>query len=96
MLDLYNNKYDQQTLKRYIYAVNLLDILKTQTINAKFAVHYILNNIYQISKEESKITIDIVLHYQPHIKKYELDNEILIYDSGVDSLDDFETYTLKN
>lgn len=96
MLDLCKKKYDLKTLKHNIYAVSLLDILKTQTIDAKFAVHYILNNIYQLSKEESKITLNDVLHYQPHIKKYEIDNEILIFDSGVDSLEDFETCMLKN
>ena len=43
MLDLYNNKYDRQTLKDNIYAVKLLDILKTQVIDVSFAVRYILN-----------------------------------------------------
>ena len=43
MIDLYNNKYDRQTLKDHIYAVKLLDILKTQTIHVTFAVRDILN-----------------------------------------------------
>jgi hypothetical protein len=43
MLDLYNNKYDRTTLKENIYAVKLIDILKTQTIDVKFAVRYILH-----------------------------------------------------
>jgi len=41
MLDLYNNKYDRKTLKDNIYAVKLIDILKTQTIDVTFAVRYI-------------------------------------------------------
>ena len=32
MLDLYNNKYDRVTLKQNIYAVKLIDILKTQIL----------------------------------------------------------------
>ena len=32
MIDLYNNKFDRKTLKDNIYAVKLIDILKTQTI----------------------------------------------------------------
>jgi len=95
MLDLYNQKYDRQTLKKNIYAVSLLDILKTQKIDASFAVCYILNNIYQLTKEEEKITMDTVLHYQPHIKKFELVNEMIMYDSGCDSIEDFETCALK-
>ena len=43
MLDLYNNKYDRETLKKNIYAVKLIDILKTQIIDVSFAVRYLLN-----------------------------------------------------
>ena len=50
MLDLYNNKYDRQTLKENIYALNFIDILKTQTIDVTFAVRYILNPKYQLTK----------------------------------------------
>jgi len=86
MLDLYNQKYDRQTLKKNIYSISLLDILKTQKIDANFAVRYILNNIYQLSKEKEKITLDTVLYYQPHIKNFEIVNEMIIYDSGCDSM----------
>ena len=41
MIDLYNNKYDRETLKQNIYAVKLIDILKTQTIDVSFVVRYI-------------------------------------------------------
>jgi hypothetical protein len=53
MLDLYNNKYDRQTLKDNIYAVKLLDILKTQVIDVTFAVRYILNTKYQLDDDDS-------------------------------------------
>ena len=41
MFDLYNNKYDMQTLKENIYAVSLWDILKTQVLTRDFCVKYI-------------------------------------------------------
>jgi len=61
-----------ETLKKYIYAIHLIDILKTQKIDSYFAVKYILNKNYQLTKEEESITIETVLHYQPHISKNEL------------------------
>lgn len=91
MLDLYNNKYDRQTLKDNIYAVKLIDILKTQHIDVTFAVRYLLNDKYYLNVNDEKITSTMVLFYQPHISKKVLFNEILRYDSDDDSVDDFET-----
>ena len=68
MVDLYNNKYDRQTLKDNIYAIKLIDILKTQTLDVTFVVRYILNNKYQFSKEDEGITIEMVLKHQPHFE----------------------------
>jgi hypothetical protein len=92
MLDLYNNKYDRQTLKDNIYAVNLIDILKTQTIDHTFAVRYILNPKYHLTKDEEQISIDTILFYQKHISKEVLLQEIIYYDSDDDSVDNFETF----
>ena len=72
MIDLYNNKYDRETLKQNIYAVKLIDILKTQTIDVLFAVRYILNESYQLHKDDTMITVKDVLFYQPHISKSSL------------------------
>lgn len=91
MLDLYNNKYDRQTLKDYIYAISLIDVIKTQKIDVTFAVRYILNKKYQIRHEDEIITAPIVLKYQPHIKYEELQNSLDDYDTDDDSVDDFET-----
>ena len=91
MLDLYNNKYDRQTLKDNIYAVSLIDILKTQKIDATFAVRYILNKNYQINDKDSIINSLIVLHFQPHITYDKLQKALDDYDSDDDSVDDFET-----
>jgi hypothetical protein len=91
MIDLYNNKYDRETLKQNIYAVKLIDILKTQTIDHSFAVRYILNESYQLHKDDTMITVKDVLFYQPHISKSSLLFELFTYSSDDDSVDDFET-----
>lgn len=96
MLDLYNKKYDRQTLKDNIYNVNLIDILKTQTLDVTFVVRYILNNKYQLSKEDNKITTDTVLKYQPHLTFPQLIIGINSYDDDDDSVDDFETVSRRN
>jgi hypothetical protein len=90
MLDLYNNKYDRETLKQNIYAVKLIDILKTQQIDASFAVRYILNKNYQLHSEDN-ITEQMVLFYQPHILKMSLVIASSMYSPDDDSTDDFET-----
>jgi len=95
MIDLYNNKYDRQTLKDNIYAVKLIDILKTQKIDVAFAVRYILNDKYQIHNNDN-ITAPIVLKYQPHISYDELQKALYEYDSDDDSVVDFETVSNKD
>ena len=71
-LDLYKCKYDMETLKKYIYAISLIDILKTQIIDEDFAFNYILNKNYQLTEEEEEINIITVLQYQPHLTKTNL------------------------
>jgi hypothetical protein len=95
MLDLYNKKYDRETLKKHIYELKLIDILKTQIIDVSFATKYILNRKYQLLKEEKNITPKIVLHYQPHISQKLLKQSLLLYDSDDDSIEDFETVSNK-
>lgn len=90
MLDLYNVKYSREVLKKNIYALHLLSILKTQKIDCTFAARYILNPKYQLLKEEQEITCDLVLFFQPHILKKELERELKLYDSDEDSVDNFE------
>jgi hypothetical protein len=95
MLDLYNNKYDRQTLKENIYLVKLIDILKTQLLDTSFIIRYILSDLYQLTEEDKKITVDLVLKLQPHIKKYELLEQLINYNSDDDSIEDFETFSNK-
>jgi hypothetical protein len=90
MQDLYNNKYDRKTLKENIYALKLIDILKTQTIDVTFAARYILNKKYQIHDDDN-LTAPDVLKYQTHITYEQLQKSVLDYDSDDDSVDDFET-----
>ena len=66
MLDLYNNKYDRDTLKKHIYEVKLIDILKTQILELSFIVRYILSDLYQLHEDDKKISIDTVIKYQTH------------------------------
>ena len=95
MIDLYNNKYDRQILKDNIYAVKLIDILKTQKLDATFIVRYILCDLYQLIDEDKKINIDLVLQFQSHITKYELLKKLNEYDSDDDSVEDFESVSNK-
>ena len=93
MLDLYNNKYDRKTLKEHIYATNLIDILKTQTLDISFIARYILNGVYQLTDEDKSIDVDTVLKFQPHIQREELIPALEDYNSDDDSVDDFETFS---
>ena len=92
-LDLYNNKYDLQTLKTNIYFVSLVDILKTQTLTAEFCVKYILNSDFQLSEEEDKLTIDDVKKWQPHILEIDLMNAKKLIRTN--SFEDFESFANK-
>lgn len=96
MLDLYNNKYNRKTLKENIYAVKLINILKTQTLDITFVVRYILNYNYQLLDEDKNINIDTVMRYQPHINKMELVKHMQDYSSDDDSIEDFQSFAERN
>jgi hypothetical protein len=90
MLDLYNNKYSMQILKANIYAIKLIDILKTQTVDVSFAVRYILNQKYQLNEDDNLVSKD-VLKYQKHITYEQLQKALQYYETDDDSDDNFET-----
>jgi hypothetical protein len=96
MLDLYNKCYSRETLKKYIYSVKLIDILKSQKLDITFIVRYILNPKYQLCEIDEYINIDTVLIYQKHITKKQIQDALLEYTSDDDSIDDFETVSKKN
>ena len=96
--DLYKNQYDCEMLKANIYAVSLLDILKTQKLTANFCVKYILNETFQLLDEDKLITIEMVKQYQPHILHIDLVRAFMILTNKkmigerIDSVEDFESY----
>ena len=96
MIDLYNNKYDRNALKENIYAVKLIDILKTQTLDIYFIVRYILSDLYQIHDDDKKIDVETILNNQPHIKRDELLLALIDYNSDDDSIEDFESFSERN
>lgn len=91
MLDLYKKKYDRQTLKEHIYAIDFFDLLRTQEIDATFAVRYLLNKNYDLDDKYKIITPELIIRLQPHIKIEDLRYEILKYDSDDDSIPDFDS-----
>ena len=95
MFNLFTNKYDRQTLKDNIYNVDFFDLLKTQKIDATFAVRYLLNKKYDLDNKYKILTPELVVRLQPHIKIDDLRYEILNYDSDDDSVTDFETVSNK-
>lgn len=96
MLDLYNIKYDRQILKENIYALKLIDILKTQHLDISFVVKYIMSDLYQFEEEDKNIDIELVIKYQPHISKETLIQELNNYNSDDDSVENFEIFSNKN
>ncbi len=96
MIDLYNNKYDRNALKENIYAVKLIDILKTQTLDIYFIVRYILSDLYQIHDDDKKIDVETILNNQPHIKRDELLLALIDYNSDDDSIEDFDSFSDRN
>jgi hypothetical protein len=96
MLDLYNKRYNRETLKKYIYSVKLIDILKSQKLDVTFIARYILNPKYQLTEIDEYINIDTVLFYQIHIDKKELIEVLENYSSDDDSVEDFESVSKKN
>lgn len=96
MLDLYNKHYNRETLKKYIYSVRLIDIVKTQKLDITFIVRYILNPKYQLTEVDEYINVDTILIYQKHIDETKLREAVLEYISDDDSIEDFESVSKKN
>ena len=92
MLDLKNNQYDRETLKKHIYELNLWDILRTQKIDVTFAVRYILNPKYQLTDSEQTIDVKDVLFFQTHIDKRSLEIEMILYHADDDSISTFNHF----
>jgi hypothetical protein len=93
--DLHKNQYDMETLKSNIYAVSLLEILKTQKLTADFCVKYILNPNFQLLDDE-KITKKQVIQWQPHLTENQLSCTYMYLNmtrERIDSFEDFESFS---
>ena len=71
-LDLYSFRFPNDVLEKNINFLDLITLLKTQTLTYEFILEYILNEKYQITPEEKTIDIYDVIHNQPHLDINEL------------------------
>ena len=93
-LDLKNQKYPINDLIWNIYALDFLEVLKTQHLTEEFTVDYILNKDYQMTELEQMITIKTVLKCQPHLNNDRLKYLIREFDKKKRLFPDFEKYAL--
>lgn len=63
--NMYSNK--EIELIGSIEKLDLVNILKNETLSFDFVVNYILNEKYQKTRKEQDITIQTVINYQPHL-----------------------------
>lgn len=64
---VYSNK--EKELIDSIESLDLLDVLKKETLGFDFVVNYILNEKFQKTRKEKDITIQTVMNYQPHLSE---------------------------
>jgi hypothetical protein len=93
-LDLKTQKYPINDLIWNIYALDFLEVLRTQHLTEEFTVDYILNKDYQMSEIENRITIKTVLKCQPHLNNDILKYLIHVFDKKKRLFPDFEKYAL--
>ena len=93
-LDLKNQKYPINDLIWNIYALDFLEVLRTQHLTEEFTVDYILNKDYQMSEIENRITIKTVLKCQPHLNNDRLKYLIREFDKKKRLFPNFEKYAL--
>jgi hypothetical protein len=86
------NSVERIELKKRIYELSLFTILKKYKIDTTFVVRYILQKKYQLTPLEQTITLETILKYQPHLKKKEIVESFLDYNTDDDSIPDFDTY----
>lgn len=94
LLDLKNQKYSINDLIWNIYALDLLEVLKTQYLTEEFTVDYILNKDYQMTEIEKRITIKTVLKCQTHLNNDRLKYLIQVFDKKKRLFPNFEKYAL--
>ena len=94
LLDLKNHKYSINDLIWNIYALDFLEVIKTQHLTEEFTVDYILNKDYQKTEIEKRITIKTILKYQSHLNSEGLKYLIQVFDKNKRLFPNFEKYAL--
>lgn len=94
LLDLKTQKYPINDLIWNIYALDFLEVLRTQHLTEEFIVDYILNKDYQKTEIEQRININNVLKCQPHLNNDRLKYLIHDFDKSKRLFPNFEKYAL--
>lgn len=73
--DLHKNKYSLSLIEENINNLNLIHILRTQTLTAEFCAKYFCapNDIYAKDDIDQEIYIHHILQYQPHINLFDIE-----------------------
>lgn len=82
-LDLRGQKYDIETLERYVDSINMKTCVNTQTLTAEFCVKYVLNENYMSCVEDTYcIDTGYVLKRQPHLTYEDIRREYKKVNNG--------------
>ena len=82
-LDLRGQKYDIETLERYVDSINMKTCVNTQTLTAEFCVKYVLNEDYMSCIEDTYcIDTGYVLKRQPHLTYEDIRREYKKVNNG--------------
>lgn len=79
---LFHFKFTEHELEKFIHFVSLRRVLKTQNLSISFVVRHILNptkGYSYLDDYDDWLTIEDVLHAQPHINKDELEKSIELF-----------------
>lgn len=82
-LDLRNEKYDIETLEKYVDDIHMKTCVNTQVLTAEFCVKYILNEDYMSCIEDTYcIDTGYVLKRQPHLTLEDIRREYKKVNNG--------------
>ena len=73
--DLHKNKYSLTLIEENINNLNLIHILRTQTLTAEFCAKYFCapDDIYAKDDVDQEIYVHHILQYQPHINLIDIE-----------------------
>lgn len=68
---LYTQSFTEEELITNIDNLTVRRVLQTQkNLSVDFVCKYILNPDYHVDDSDSSITVNDVIHYQPHLEKF--------------------------